>query len=103
MTDFSVALGNRIKELRKKKGFSQERLSEKADISSKYLGEIERGKVNISTLVLYNLATALEVSVSDLVQSEQEKINFEKEVEAFIKKATSEQIEKMYVFIKSIL
>ncbi|WP_265822641.1 helix-turn-helix domain-containing protein [Geovibrio ferrireducens] len=103
MTDFSIALGNRIKELRKKKGFSQERLSEKADISSKYLGEIERGKVNISTLVLYNLATALEVSVSDLVQSEQEKINFEKEVETFIKKATPEQIQKMYVFIKSIL
>lgn len=103
MTDFSIALGNRIKELRKKKGFSQERLSEKADISSKYLGEIERGRVNISALVLYNLATALEVSVSDLIQSEQQKINFEKEVEAFIKKATPEQMQKMYVFIKSIL
>ena len=36
-------LGTKIAYLRKNRGFSQEKLAEKADISEIYVGEIERG------------------------------------------------------------
>ena len=41
-----VALGQRIKELRKARGLSQESLAERASISAKYLSDLERGKRN---------------------------------------------------------
>ena len=38
-----VALGSKLREARKNKGYTQEVLAEKADIGVMYLGEIERG------------------------------------------------------------
>lgn len=49
-------LGKRIRELRIKAGFTQDYLAEQADISSKYLSEVERGKVNISLKLLEKIA-----------------------------------------------
>lgn len=46
---------------------SQERLAEKSDLSPKYLGEVERGVVNISLDALMRIAKALRVGVPDLV------------------------------------
>ena len=46
---------------------SQEKLAEKADLSYKYLGEVERGMVNISLDSLVRIARALRVGLSDLV------------------------------------
>jgi len=46
---------------------SQEKLAEKADLSYKYLGEVERGQVNISLDSLTRIAKALGVRVRDLV------------------------------------
>ena len=48
------SLGLRIKELRKKKKLTQDELSEKAGITGKYMGIIERGEVNVSVKVLEN-------------------------------------------------
>jgi len=47
---------------------SQEKLAEKADLSYKYLGEVERGYVNISLDSLMRIAKALGVHVRDLVR-----------------------------------
>jgi len=44
--DVKQMIGSRIKEIRTKKGFTQEQLAEKIDISPKYLSSIERGKEN---------------------------------------------------------
>jgi transcriptional regulator with XRE-family HTH domain len=46
---------------------SQEKLAEKADLSYKYLGEVERGVVNISLDSLARIAKALKVKVQDLL------------------------------------
>jgi len=45
---------------------SQEQLAEKADLSYKYLGEVERGCVNISLDSLVRIAKALRVALHDL-------------------------------------
>lgn len=46
---------------------SQETLAEKADLSYKYVGEVERGCVNISLDSLLRIARVLKVKMRDLV------------------------------------
>jgi transcriptional regulator with XRE-family HTH domain len=46
---------------------SQEKLAEKANLSYKYLGEVERGTVNISLDSLMRIARALRVHLGDLI------------------------------------
>ncbi|MBD5451624.1 MAG: helix-turn-helix transcriptional regulator [Lachnospiraceae bacterium] len=53
--------GKRIHELRKIKGYSREQLAGKAEISTKFLYEIEMGKKGFTADVLYRIAKALEV------------------------------------------
>lgn len=59
-------LGKIIRELRKARGFTQEKLGEKADLSYKFIGELERGRVNVSLDSLAKLAQALGVQTGDL-------------------------------------
>ena len=57
--------GNRLKELRLKKGLSQEKLANLAEIDRTYLPGIEKGERNISLNIVEKLARALEVEVHD--------------------------------------
>lgn len=58
--------GARIKELRKKNNMSQEQLSEKVGIESKYLSRIEVGKSYPSLEIVEKLSDALDVEMKDL-------------------------------------
>ena len=63
-------LAEKILELRKANGMSQEQLAEKAGISRSYLGEIEAPNM-VSTLsleVLFNIAAALQVPEYQLLE-----------------------------------
>ncbi len=58
-------LAGRIEELRKKKGFTQEVLAEKAGLHRAYFWDIENGR-NISIKTAYKIARALGVKLSEL-------------------------------------
>ncbi|MBQ9774062.1 MAG: helix-turn-helix transcriptional regulator [Clostridia bacterium] len=60
-------IGQRIRKYRKAKGFSQEVLAEKVDISVTHLSHIETGNTKLSLSVLVDLANALEVQTDDLL------------------------------------
>jgi len=60
-------LGEAIRHRRKLAALSQEVLAEKAELSTKYLGEVERGTVNISVDALLRIAKSLRVRLRDLV------------------------------------
>ncbi|WP_333656009.1 helix-turn-helix domain-containing protein [Dissulfurispira sp.] len=62
----AIELGKRIRTLRKLKGMTQESLGEKAGISYKFIGEIERGEVNPSLNSLAQIAKALGIHVSEI-------------------------------------
>jgi len=57
-------IGARIKEIRNKKGLTQEQLSEKMEINPKYLSSIERGNENPTLNTLIKLSESLEVDLS---------------------------------------
>lgn len=59
-------LGKRIRELRKSKKMSIEKLAEKANLHTTYVGDIERGDANATISALVKIATALEVELYDL-------------------------------------
>ncbi|WP_239616290.1 helix-turn-helix domain-containing protein [Cohnella mopanensis] len=59
-------VGQRIRTLRKEREMSQELLGEKGGFHYSYIGQIERGEKNISLLNLAKIASALDVSLSQL-------------------------------------
>ena len=70
--DTKELLGRRVRELRKKRGLTQERLAEKATVDVKYLGSIERGTENPTIGTLEKLASALSVKVRQILDFEHE-------------------------------
>jgi len=59
--------GNRMRELRKEKGLSQEALADLAGMHRTYIGAIERGEQNVSLDNINKIAKALIVKPSSLV------------------------------------
>lgn len=59
-------LGNKLKCIRKEKGFTQEQLAEQVNIHPTYVGKIESGKNNISVILLYKISRALGVKLSEI-------------------------------------
>ena len=64
-------VGDRIRFLRKAKGWSQEELGEYAALSYKFIGEIERGTVNPSLDTLLGISNALHVELAKLFSNDQ--------------------------------
>lgn len=62
------ALGAAIRELRDKRGLTQEALAHEADITAGHLSMIERGHANPSWGAVGALAKALNVSMGDLAK-----------------------------------
>lgn len=60
-------LGERIKKARKKLNLTQEQLGEMADVTSAYIGQIERNERTPSLKRLKKMAKQLDVSVEYLV------------------------------------
>ena len=59
-------LGDRLRELRKERGLSQERLGDHSGLSGKFIGEVERGEKSISIDSLYHVSQALAIPLHDL-------------------------------------
>jgi XRE family transcriptional regulator, regulator of sulfur utilization len=65
MGDLARKIGERIRQLRKEKGFSQEELAEKADVHFTYIGQLERGEKNASIDTLERITKCLGISLED--------------------------------------
>jgi len=55
-----------LRALRKAKGYTQERLAYEADLSYKYLQELEGGKKCPSLIIVIRLCKALDVSLNEI-------------------------------------
>jgi len=61
-----VYFGDRVRELRKSKGLSQEALAEKANVHRTYIGMIERAEKNITLKNIEKISNALKVKIRDI-------------------------------------
>lgn len=61
----NYSIGKRLKDLRTEYGISQEQLALKAEITTAYLGQIEREEKNPTVAKISRICDALDISLSD--------------------------------------
>lgn len=69
---FLQQLGSRIRELRLEHGLSQEKLSFECNLDRTYIGSVERGERNIAAINLKKVSKALNISISELFNFDNE-------------------------------
>jgi transcriptional regulator with XRE-family HTH domain len=67
--DVGLALCRRVRELRKKRGWTLEELSAACSVSRSMLSEIERGRANPTLVVAYRIARAFGITLGELVET----------------------------------
>jgi transcriptional regulator with XRE-family HTH domain len=65
--DYRHIVGAAIRKQREAVGLSQEKLAEKSDLHHNFIGEVERGNMDISIGSLIKVAKALSIRPSDLL------------------------------------
>lgn len=70
LSELKQQIGRNIRALRNQRKWSQDALAECAELSCKFIGEVERGQVNPSLDTLRKVADALEVEIAALFLTE---------------------------------
>lgn len=99
-------LGARIKELRKLRGLSQERLAEMINIDPKHLSRIEVGRSFPSMDTLSEIAKALKTELKDFFEfSHQKKSSHEitKEISSLLKETDEDRLRLILKVVRSIV
>ena len=68
MEEILKALGVRIRELRSRRGWSQEAFADECGINRSHMGQVERGETNMTFATLYFISQKLEISIASLFQ-----------------------------------
>jgi transcriptional regulator with XRE-family HTH domain len=66
LEDIKLRFGKVVRELRKQKGYSQEKLAMEAGLDRTYIGGLERGERNVSLINLEKISSALKISLANL-------------------------------------
>ncbi|WP_075844802.1 helix-turn-helix domain-containing protein [Dietzia timorensis] len=69
---YRALVGGRIREIRKRRGFTQERLALESGVTRNVLIQVEQGKRGLLYERLFDLANVLEVSVPAFFESSEE-------------------------------
>lgn len=66
--DITERFGERVRQVRKNRGFSQEAFAAECGLDRTYISGIERGRRNVSLRNIAVIAKALAISISELMQ-----------------------------------
>ena len=69
MADLKDVVAINLLRLRHANGWTQEELADRAGITARYLGQVERGQASMSVTVLGRLANALTVDPAELLKA----------------------------------
>lgn len=96
-----LTVGERIMLLRCDRGYTREQLAELADISDKFLYEIETGKKGFSAATLLNISKALEVSL-DYIMTGKGSRKYDDEIVATLEKFKPNTLEMIDRLLKTV-
>jgi transcriptional regulator with XRE-family HTH domain len=95
-------IGLRIKEIRKNRGFTQEKLAELINVDSGYISKLELGINSPSITKFEILAAALEVKIKDFFDYEHlSKEDLKQELNQSFDRQTEQKQKLIYKIIKS--
>lgn len=99
--------GKRIKELRNRKGLSQEQLALMSDITTTYLGLLERNLKNPTIKVIEKICSSLNITISDFFSDDDSVVgpldSLSLQIISQIENRTEEEKEIILSIIKRIL
>jgi transcriptional regulator with XRE-family HTH domain len=98
--------GQRVREVRKKLELTLEQASERADLSAKFLGEVERGMRRPSFESIMALARALNVSPVTFFQFDEAAAHgtaVRQRIEEVLAGCTAEQLQQAYRILRAIV
>ncbi len=99
-----TALGIKIKEIRKKRGYSQEQFSEMIDMNPRQIVRIESGESFPTAENLEKIAAALNISPQDLFYHDSlESADFLRgEIEKSLPNLSDKELRMIYLIIKNL-
>ena len=80
-TEIRIEFGKRLRAKRQEKGLTLEALAEKADLATSYIASVERGERNLGLENIVALATAMNISPSELLPGTHHQIKEQVKVE----------------------
>jgi XRE family aerobic/anaerobic benzoate catabolism transcriptional regulator len=89
---FLAAMGRHVREARKRRGMARRQLSESANVSERYLAQLEAGAGNASVLLLRNVARALGMQVTELLDHREASVE-QRLIRRFLEELPEHQIE----------
>lgn len=103
----NYSIGDRVKELRTQNKLSQEQLALRAEITTAYLGQIERGEKNPTVVTVEKICNALGISLSDFFSNQSFAITEEdavlKQIVYELKDRSSAEKQEIWQIIKHAL
>jgi len=92
-SDFLAALGKRVRELRERRGMTRKLMALEADVSERYLGQLEAGEGNVSMLLLRRVAAALNVTLGEVMLPEHEDSVERRLIRRFLERIPAHRLE----------
>ena len=93
-------IGNHIKHISKERKMTQDKLAEKAGISTSYVYKIEAGDEHMTVRTLIRIAEALEVPIVMLLNEQNHDSSKANEFEILLSNMTDSEIELVYYMVK---
>ncbi len=105
MNNFNKKLGLKIKKLRERRKLTREKLGEMAEISDRFIYDVETGQKGISAETLYKLSRALNVTSDYLlfeVEENKNELSYVTEMLKKLDKDNLESVEKIIIEISKL-
>ena len=104
--DIKKLIGSRIKNLRRTRGYSQERLAEVIEINPKYLSSVERGQENPTLDLFIRLSQGLKVGMHEIFQIDQEGAGpklLRKRLKGLVEEVEGEELARVIRILESLV
>jgi transcriptional regulator with XRE-family HTH domain len=102
----SGRFGKRLREVRMEAGLKQGQVARTVDVDSKHISRLERGKVNPSFELIFQLADALRVSPATLFDFDRSESNskiVEKDLRLLLEKRDLKQLKQARLVLRALL
>ena len=94
-SDFLLALGTRVREMRNRRGMTRKMVAREADVSERHLAQLEAGEGNVSIVLLRRIALALSATLVELFAPQAEESAEKRLIQRFLERLPAHRLEEV--------